>query len=133
MPTDPDSSLRMPQWRDLLETAQDEVRDTLEELPSPVRRAASAVPVIYERRPGKALVQDGLDDDLLGLFVGDPLGEEGQGSALPAQILLYLENLWEFVEGDPDAYCEEVRTTFLHELGHYLGLDEGDLEERGLE
>ncbi len=91
------------------------------------------VPVIYQRRPGDALVDDGLDPDLLGLFVGDPMGEAGQGSTVPAQILLFLENLWEMVEGDPEAYAEEVQTTFLHELGHYLGLDEIDLEERGLD
>jgi len=36
-------------------------------------------------------------------------------------------------EAEEDAYREEVRITFLHELGHYLGLDEGDLSERGLE
>ena len=27
----------------------------------------------------------------------------------------------------------EVRTTLVHEIGHYLGLEEGDLEARGLE
>lgn len=133
MPENPDSGSRLPPWRDLLEAAQDEVRETLAELPATVRRAAAAVPVLYERRPAKALVDDGLDADLLGLFVGEPMGQEGQGSALPAQILLFLENLWEFVEGDPDGFYDEVRTTFLHELGHYLGLDEGDLEERGLD
>lgn len=123
----------MPAWSELLRAAQDEIRETLADLPSTVRDAASKVPVIYERRPGKSLVADGLDADLLGLFVGDPLGEEGQGSSLPAQILLFLENLWEFVEGDPDGFAEEVQTTYLHELGHYLGLDEVDLEERGLD
>ncbi|NCC93758.1 MAG: hypothetical protein EOM10_10815, partial [Opitutae bacterium] len=30
-------------------------------------------------------------------------------------------------------YRDEVRVTYYHELGHYLGLEEGDLEERGLE
>jgi len=34
---------------------------------------------------------------------------------------------------EEDSYREEVRITFLHELGHYLGLDEGDLFQRGLE
>lgn len=120
-------------WADLLAVAQAEVRDTLAELPASVRGAAQAVPVIYERRPSEALVEDGLEADLLGLFVGDPMGQEGQGSALPAQILLFLRNLWEFAEGDLETYQEEVRTTFLHELGHYLGLDEVDLEERGLD
>jgi predicted Zn-dependent protease with MMP-like domain len=27
---------------------------------------------------------------------------------------------------------DKVRITYLHELGHHLGLDEDDLEERGL-
>jgi predicted Zn-dependent protease with MMP-like domain len=74
-----------------------------------------------------------LDPDLLGLFVGDPLAEAGQSSALPAQILLFVENLWDFAEEDIEIFLEEVQTTYLHELGHYLGLDEIDLEERGLE
>lgn len=116
-----------------MSAAQAEVEQTLRELPETVRGAASKVPVIYERRPGRGLTEDGLDDDLLGLFVGDPMAEEGLGGSVPAQILLFLENLWEFVEGDPEAYAEEVQTTYLHELGHYLGLDEIDLEERGLD
>ena len=46
--------------------------------------------------------------------------------------ILFLENLWwEACEKETD-YRREVRTTFLHELGHYLGLEEIDLEERGL-
>lgn len=133
MPPRPPDPPSIPAWGDLLKAAQEEVEQTLRELPETVRGAALKVPVIYERRPGDALVEDGLDDDLLGLFVGDPMAEEGQGGSVPAQILLFLENLWEFVEGDPEGYAEEVQTTYLHELGHYLGLDEIDLEERGLD
>jgi predicted Zn-dependent protease with MMP-like domain len=46
---------------------------------------------------------------------------------------LYLENILELSEGDVEFFREDVRDTFLHELGHYLGLDEDDLTERGLE
>ena len=35
--------------------------------------------------------------------------------------------------GDIKTFREEVRKTLMHELGHYLGLDEDDLIERGLE
>ncbi|MBL9137881.1 MAG: metallopeptidase family protein, partial [Verrucomicrobiales bacterium] len=59
--------------------------------------------------------------------------EDGHHSALPSQILLFLENLWEFSEEDEEIFLDEVQTTYLHELGHYLGLDEIDLEERGLD
>jgi predicted Zn-dependent protease with MMP-like domain len=52
---------------------------------------------------------------------------------MPAQVVLFLENVLEFAEGDEKTFCEEVRTTFLHELGHYFGLDENDLAGRGLE
>jgi hypothetical protein len=52
---------------------------------------------------------------------------------LPAQMILFLENLWDLGEADEKVFCEEVRTTFLHELGHFFGLNEDDLTERGLE
>jgi predicted Zn-dependent protease with MMP-like domain len=51
----------------------------------------------------------------------------------PTQIILFLENLWQFAEHNEAVYLDEVRITYLHELGHYFGFDEDDLEERGLE
>jgi predicted Zn-dependent protease with MMP-like domain len=123
-----------PAWPKLLQLAQAEVTATLQALPAELRGAASTIPVVCERRPSAALIEDGLAPDVLGLFVGEPHahGEEGTGG-LPAQIILYLENLWEFSGADDEIFCEEVHTTLMHELGHYLGLDEGDLEERGLD
>jgi predicted Zn-dependent protease with MMP-like domain len=78
------------------------------------------------------LLNEGEDPDLLGLFVGPALADPDE-SPLPPQIILFLENLWEFSDGHEDRFREEIRTTYLHELGHYLGLDELDLEKRGLE
>ena len=121
------------EWGQLLSAAQAEVQSTLEALPDELRAAAAQVPVVYQKRPDARLVKDGLDPDLLGLFVGEARAEGESGGAVPAQILLFLENLWEFSEEDWEAYADEVEITFLHELGHYLGLEEGDLEERGLE
>jgi predicted Zn-dependent protease with MMP-like domain len=103
-------------------------------LPAALRAKARMLPVTYERRPSATLVADGIEPDTLGLFVGEAFAEdEASPQPLPAQVLLFLENVWEFVEGDEAAYREEIRTTLLHELGHYLGLDELDLEARGLE
>ncbi|MBL9140125.1 MAG: metallopeptidase family protein, partial [Verrucomicrobiales bacterium] len=109
-----------PKWQDLLAAAKQEVEETLASLPAELRASAAQVPVIYERRPNQALVKDGLDPDLLGLFVGDARAEDGHHSALPSQILLFLENLWEFSEEDEEIFLDEVQTTYLHELGHYL-------------
>ena len=69
---------------------------------------------------------------VLGLFAGAEFADE-EMNPMPAQIVLFLENVLEFAEGDEKTFCEEVRTTFLHELGHYFGLDENDLAGRGLE
>lgn len=116
----------------LLTLAQAEVEATLALLPAPLRRQAAPLPVNYEGRPEKSLIDEGYETDLLGLFVGPALAEPEE-SPLPPQIILFLENLWEFAEEDEEIFRDEVRTTYLHELGHYLGLDEIDLEERGLE
>jgi predicted Zn-dependent protease with MMP-like domain len=121
------------EWGQLLAAARAEVEATLEALPAELQAAARQVPVVYQKRPDRRLVDDGLDPDLLGLFVGDPRAEVEHGTAVPAQILLFLENLWAFAEEDWELYAQEVEVTFLHELGHYLGLEEGDLEDRGLE
>jgi predicted Zn-dependent protease with MMP-like domain len=119
-------------WQRLLSLARSEVEATLAALPAPVRRQAAPLPVSYEAHPQADKLNEDYDPDLLGLFVGASLAEPGE-SPLPPQIILFLENLWDFAEEDEAFYREEVRTTYLHELGHYLGLDEIDLEERGLE
>jgi predicted Zn-dependent protease with MMP-like domain len=121
-----------PPWPHLLGLAQHEVRATLAALPEPLRQRAAPLPVLCEPHPNAAILADDYDPDLLGLFIGPPLAEP-DSSPLPPQIILFLENLWDFAEGDEQIFREEVRTTYLHELGHYLGLDEIDLEERGLE
>ncbi|MBI5773461.1 MAG: metallopeptidase family protein [Verrucomicrobia bacterium] len=121
-------------WEQLLGLAQAEVRATLAGLPADLRARAAALPVTFAPLPNAALLADGVDADTLGLFIGEafPDGESG-AFQLPPQIMLFLETLWDFAEGDEEIYREEIRTTLLHELGHYLGLDEDDLEERGLE
>ena len=119
-------------WNDLTQWAQAEIEGTLAELPEPLRESAQKLPVTFEKEPNADLREDGVEADTLGLFVGAEFAEPN-GVVMPAQIILFLENLWDFVGEDPAAYREEVRTTFLHELGHYLGLNEDELGERGLE
>jgi predicted Zn-dependent protease with MMP-like domain len=118
-------------WSHMLALAQTEVGETLEGLPNDLKTKAAALPIVYERAPNAPLVSDGVDADTLGLFVGPDFADE-EHSPLPPQIILFLENIWEMVEGDEQEYCFEVRTTLIHELGHYLGLTEEELDERGL-
>jgi predicted Zn-dependent protease with MMP-like domain len=121
-------------WEELRGLALAEVEATLAALPEPLRKRAEALPVTFERQPNLDLQADGIEPDTLGLFSGPEFAdEESSISPLPPQIVLFLENLWNFAEGDRDVFRAEVHTTYLHELGHYLGLDEDGLMERGLE
>jgi predicted Zn-dependent protease with MMP-like domain len=119
-------------WGKLRDVAANEIEATLEELPKPLRERAAKLPVTFEPHPNADLQAEGIGPDTLGLFTGAEFADE-EIAPMPPQIILFLENLWKFAEGDEDIFCDEVRTTFLHELGHYLGLDENDLTGRGLE
>jgi len=119
-------------WGKLCAVASEEVEGILAALPRPLRERARQLPVTLERIPNAGLQADGIEPDTLGLFTGPEFAEEGQ-VPLPPQIILFLENLWDLSESDEEIFREEVRRTFLHELGHYLGLDEDELTERGLE
>jgi len=119
-------------WKNLQELALAEIEATLAALPKPLREQAQKLPVTFERVPNSGLQADGIEADTLGLFTGSEFADDG-GTVLPPQIILFLENLWDFAEGDEEIFCEEVHTTFLHELGHFFGLDEDDLTERGLD
>jgi len=120
------------EWDKLQELALTEIEATLVALPKPLREQAQKLPVTFERVPNSGLQADGIESDTLGLFTGSEFADDG-GTVLPPQIILFLENLWDFAEGDEEVFCDEVHTTFLHELGHFFGLDEGDLTERGLD
>jgi predicted Zn-dependent protease with MMP-like domain len=117
-----------------VQLAADAVGAAQRQLPPEIRALARAVPVHYEGKPADDVLADGFPADILGFFTGDPYGTElAQDNPAPPQILLYLDNLWDFAEGDVEVYRDEVRITYLHELGHYLGWDEDDLTARGLD
>jgi predicted Zn-dependent protease with MMP-like domain len=118
----------------LVRIATDVVSKTERELPPEVLKAARAVMVHFTPKPGPDVLAEGFEPDLLGLFTGNALGEgDSGGDPTPPQIHLYMANLWDFAEGDVAVFQDEVRLTYLHELGHYLGWDEGQVGARGLD
>jgi predicted Zn-dependent protease with MMP-like domain len=114
----------------LVRMASDVVAGTQRELPPDIREAAKTVPVRLEDAPSPELLAEGFEADILGLFSGAP---HGSAEAGPPQIYLYMANLWDFAGEEESAFREEVRLTYLHELGHYLGWDEDQLSARGLD
>jgi len=112
--------------------ADEELKALIKVLPEDVRTAAEKVLVSMEEKPGQGAFDGELAGDELGLFEG-PAAMEEEDPAEPSRIRLFLTNLWDWVEADEQDYRDEVGTTFLHELGHYLGWDEDEVSERGLE
>ena len=119
-------------YRRILSLAEKEVKHSQESLSGDLEEKAKTIPVIFEPWPGKELVSDGVEPDLLGLFSGSSFPEGLGDDSAPPTVHLFLENLWEYSEKDEPTFIEEVRITYLHELGHYLGMEEDDLERRGL-
>lgn len=118
-----------------LETiAAAEVARTLAALPEPVREAAEGCSIELEWMEQAAPLEAGLAEDLLGLFEGQSYEgtEAASGVGDLPRIRLFLDNLWGYAGKDRSAFREEVRVTLLHELGHFLGLDEAQVEDRGL-
>ena len=121
-------------FAELADIAAGEVARLRVNLPADIAKAAAPVAVHFDDFPSDDLIAAGYDDDLLGLFDGVAYNDEpSAGTPSAPQIFLYLENIYDFVDGDPVEFREEVRLTYLHELGHYLGWDEDDMEARGLD
>lgn len=120
-------------WKKLTDLAEAETASTLARLAPDLRTRAQQVPVVFEPWVDESLVGPDVDPDILGLFAGDAHNVSDSTLPMPPQIFLFLESIWDLVEGDEAAFREEVRLTYLHELGHFLGLNEDDLESRGLE
>ncbi len=68
-----------------------------------------------------------------GLFDGLPYPDKGSGVARgPNSIVLFQRNLEAFCR-DTKEIEREIRTTVIHEAGHYFGMDEDELARRGLD
>jgi predicted Zn-dependent protease with MMP-like domain len=106
-------------------------REAIVELPVEFRSRLTQVPISLEDRPTKAEVEEGLDPRSLGVFEGLPFGEGDEEPLPPTRIVLYAQNLAS--EFSDEELLDQVAITILHEVGHYFGLDEDDLERIGLD
>ena len=109
-------------------------RQAVEELPSEVSRALENVAILVEDWPSDDdLKAAGIEDrhHLFGLYTGVPLLERGNWQPpLPDTITLFQRPI-ETGCGSHEQLIGEIRVTLLHEVGHYLGMSEEDLERRG--
>jgi predicted Zn-dependent protease with MMP-like domain/predicted Zn-dependent protease len=115
------------------ETVSSVAEQALAELPDRARALLRDVPIIVAELPAEADVDTGLDPRALGLFTGTAYPDMPHVGGQPGltQIVLFRRNIERIAE-DEDELREEIRTTLLHETGHFFGLDEAELEGAGL-
>lgn len=101
-------------------------------IPAEFRERLENVPIVIEERPHRDLVESGFDPRALGLFEGLEDGVEHDAIAVaPSRIVLYSANLVAAFP-DPSELDEQIEITLLHEIGHFFGLDEEQVEDLGL-
>lgn len=109
------------------------VADALASIPRRFRDAMTNLAIVVEDEPGRELLREmeiEPPDTLFGLYQGTPLTERrwDYGNALPDRILLF-QGPHEREADDEDDLVVSIGETLIHEIGHYFGLSEEQIEE----
>lgn len=106
------------------------VRETIDAIPQKFREALTNVEILIEDEPDEEL---GLESkDLLGLYTGTPLPERSEDNAGELPDVIHIFRLPHLKLGlPPDELREEIAATLIHEIAHYFGLDDDQLDELG--
>ena len=109
------------------------VNDAMAMIPDRFRDAMKNIAVVVEDEPSaRALADVGLEppDTLLGLYEGIPLTERqwAHGNVLPDKITLFQLPI-EDASSDSEDVMIAIAETLIHEVGHYFGLSEEEIEE----
>jgi len=109
------------------------VDDALATIPLEFRNAMRNIAVVIEDAPSPAQLADvGIEppDTLFGLYEGTPLTERGwsESGTLPDKITLFQRPIEE-ASADEDDLIVCIGETLIHEVGHYFGLSEEEIEE----
>ncbi len=113
------------------------VERALERIPAPFRLAMHNVAVLVEDWPDPDVVEEITGDRselIYGLFSGTPLPEQRveDSGDLPPVIEIYQGPLLEDFP-DVDQLVEEIEITLVHEIAHFMGLDEEAVRQHGYE
>jgi predicted Zn-dependent protease with MMP-like domain len=109
------------------------VDQALAMIPDRFREAMQNIAIVVEDEPSPQMLRE-MDleppDTLLGLYQGTPLTERqwSHGNALPDKITLYQGPI-EDASSDNDDVVVAIAETLIHEIGHYFGLSEEEIED----
>jgi predicted Zn-dependent protease with MMP-like domain len=102
-------------------------------IPARFRREMKNLALVVEEEPDPELLAEmeiEPPDSLYGLYQGTPLPERtwGFGNSLPDRITIYQRPIEEDCD-DEDEMRAVIGETLIHEVGHYFGLSEEEIEE----
>jgi predicted Zn-dependent protease with MMP-like domain len=108
------------------------VADALATIPKRFRNAMRNIAIVVEDEPAGDLLREmeiEPPDTLFGLYQGIPLTERrwDYGNALPDRILLFQGPHERDAENEDDLIAS-IGETLIHEVGHYFGLSEEEIE-----
>ena len=109
------------------------VADALASIPRTFRDAMKNIAIVVEDEPSRELLREmGIrpPDTLLGLYSGTPLTERSWdfGNRLPDRIQIFQGPHERDAEDDEDLVVA-IGETLIHEIGHYFGMSEEQIEE----
>jgi predicted Zn-dependent protease with MMP-like domain len=102
-------------------------------IPKRFRREMNNLALVVEDEPSDELLDEmeiEPPDSLYGLYQGTPLPERSWafGNALPDRITIFQRPIEEDCE-DEDEVRAMIGETLIHEVGHYFGMSEEEIEE----
>ena len=112
------------------------VREALDDLPDTFVQRLENVEIVIEDEPDPQLLRGlGLDprrDTLFGLYQGVPLHLRGMSytGVLPDKISIFYVPLLRSCRS-PERIRQQVRSTVIHEIGHFFGLDDKTIRDLG--
>jgi predicted Zn-dependent protease with MMP-like domain len=109
------------------------VAEALASIPRRFRGAMKNIAIVVEDEPSAALLDEmeiEPPDTLLGLYQGTPLTERtwSYGNTLPDRVLIF-QGPHERDAEDEDDLIVAIGETLIHEIGHYFGLSEEEIQE----
>ena len=118
-----------PRWTLTDREFEDILEESLRTLPELFHSRLENISIILEQEPSEEDVDLSGDDELLGIYRGVPLTERGHDRSgfLPDQIAIFRGPILRVCNSRRQA-VREIRDTLIHELGHYFGLSDEEME-----
>jgi len=113
------------------------VQSSISRLPQELRKHLNEIELIIDDYPEPGLLNSRhgrtFPSTILGLYTGTSMPHRSIFNPMewPGRIYLFRKNILKHCRTEKEME-EQIFLTLMHELGHALGLDEGDLKARGL-